>query len=168
MAAGTAQGLALRASVVGNGATPSAGIGAASKIAHGTVGQAVVGESGNPNNYVCHGFWCEGGPVTVAVDPPAQGPNLPRELSFSQPRPNPARHQVSFELALPREADVRLAIYDLQGREMLTMVDRSLPAGYHKIRWDGTDVGKGGSGIYFGRLLVDGRPSGVRRIIMLR
>jgi hypothetical protein len=166
---GTAWGFALRGSVVGNGATPSAGITGGGKIMRGTVGQAAVGMSGNSSRILCHGFWCSGGSGVVAVDPPPGGPALPQEIAFSHPRPNPARNHVSFELALPTEADVSLVIDDLLGRRVETMVDRTLSAGYHMVRWDDAEAGgSGGSGVYFARLFVDGRPLGMRRIVMLR
>jgi hypothetical protein len=138
----------------------------------GTVSQSVVGVSGGAAHILCHGFWCFGGSRVVAVEPPGEVPGtavLPVELAFSQPRPNPARHHVSFELALPEEADVDLQIFDIQGRRVYTMVDRRIEAGYHVVRWDGAEGGAGGgSGIYFARLLVDGRPFAQRRIVMLR
>jgi hypothetical protein len=50
------------------------------------------------------------------------------------------------------------------------MVDGPMEAGYHVVRWDGLEGsgGAAGSGMYFARLLVDGRPYGQRRIVMLR
>jgi len=162
----------LRGHVLGSGATPSTGITGPGRVMYGTVGQAAVGRSGAANHILCHGFWCFGGSRVVAVDPPGDMPGtagLPVELAFSQPRPNPARHHVSFELALPKEANVNLAIFDVQGRHVYTMVDRRIEAGYHQVRWDGAEGGTGGgSGIYFARLLVDGRPFAQRRIVMLR
>lgn len=167
-----ANAYALRGSVVAGGATPAAGMTTPTSRMWGTVGQPVVGVSGSATRILCHGFWCFGGSRVVAVDPPGDGPGsagLPVELAFSQPRPNPARDHVGFELALPKAADVNLAIFDVQGRHVYTMVDRRIEAGFHQVRWDGAEGGTGGgSGIYFARLLVDGRPLAQRRIVMLR
>jgi hypothetical protein len=138
----------------------------------GTVGQSVVGASAGAAHGLCHGFWCFGGSRVVAVGPPedeASGPGLPTQLSFSAPRPNPSRDHVGFELALPKEADVNLSIFDLQGRRVYTMVDQRIGAGWHQVRWDGDGGGgAGGSGIYFARLAVDGRTVAQRRIVMMR
>ena len=161
-----------RGQVIAAAGTPSTGVTGPGRILYGTVGQSAVGVSGGASHILCHGFWCFGGSRVVAVDPPGDVPGtagLPVELAFSQPRPNPARNHVSFELALPKEANVNLAIFDVQGRHVYTMVDRRIEAGYHQVRWDGAEGGTGGgSGIYFARLLVDGRPFVQRRIVMLR
>jgi len=171
-AAVPAAAFGLRGSVVATGGTPSTGLTGPGRVMYGTVGQAAVGVSGGASHILCHGFWCFGGSRVVAVDPPADDPagtGLPIELAFSAPRPNPARHHVSFELALPKEAAVNLAIFDVQGRRVYTMVDRRIEAGYHNVRWDGADGAPGGgSGIYFARLLVGGRPFANRRIVMMR
>ena len=165
-----AHAFALRGSVIGAGATPSNGIAGGTRRMLGTVGQSAVGASGGASNIVCHGFWCFGGSRVVAVEPPVEGPALPTELAFGRPYPNPSRDQVRFELALPKSARVDLALYDLQGRRVLTVVDGELPAGYHHARWDGSGAGsvRGGSGIYFARLIVDGRPVGQHRFVVIR
>ena len=167
--AGPAGAFGLRGSVVATGGTPATGVTGPGRILYGTVGQAAVGTSGGASHILCHGFWCFGGSRVVAVDPPPGGPGVPTELAFSQPRPNPARQHVGFELALPRESNVNLAIFDVQGRHVYTMVDRRIEAGFHQLRWDGEEgAAPGGSGVYFARLLIDGRPVAHRRIVMLR
>ena len=168
--AAAAHAFGLRGHVIASGATPSSGITGAGRVMYATVGQPVVGVSGGAAHIACHGFWCFGGSRVVAVDPPGdRGTGLPTELAFSAPRPNPARQHVSFELALPREADVDLRIFDVLGRHVYTMVDRRIEAGYHQVRWDGEESGPaGGSGIYFARLVVDGRTVASRRIVMMR
>ena len=163
---------ALRGSVLASGGTPASGMTSPTMRLWGTVGQPVVGVSGVPTRTLCHGFWCFGGSRVVAVDPPGDNPSgigLPTELSFSAPRPNPSRNHVGFELALPKEADVNLAIFDVQGRRVYTMVDRRIAAGWHQVRWDGDGGGAaGGSGVYFARLTVDGRTVAHKRIVMMR
>jgi hypothetical protein len=169
VAAGHAGAFGIRGQVIATGGTPSTGVTGPGRILYGTVGQAAVGRGASGEHLACHGFWCFGGSRVVAVDPPPAGPGLPIELAFSQPRPNPARDHVSFELALPKEAQVNLDIFDVQGRRVYTMLDRRVEAGYHDVRWDGEEnAAAGGSGIYFARLRVDGRPVANRRIVMMR
>ncbi len=62
---------------------------------------------------------------------------LPAVASFSAPEPNPARGRVAFELALPRDEDVRVEAFDLLGRRVATLAEGRRAAGRHTIRWDG-------------------------------
>lgn len=162
-----ADAFTLRGYVMATGGTPATGITGAGRAMYGTIGQSVVGVSSAART-VCDGFWCFGGVRVLAVEP-LETLGLPTKVSFSAPRPNPAHDQVGFELALPGEATVLLAIFDLQGRHVLTMLDSRLQGGHYRVQWDGLDGGgAGGAGIYFARLLVDGRPVGTQRIVMLR
>lgn len=162
-----ADAFSLRGYVMGTGGTPATGITSAGRTMYGTVGQSVVGVS-SATRTVCDGFWCFGGVRVLAVEP-LETPGLPTQVSFSAPRPNPARDRVGFELALPGEASVILTIFDVHGRNVLTMLDRRLAAGRYRVQWDGLDGGgAGGAGIYFARLQVDGRPVATQRIVMLR
>jgi flagellar hook assembly protein FlgD len=64
---------------------------------------------------------------------------------------------------------VALAVYDVMGRRIRTLLDEDLPDGVHEIRWDGRD-GEGreaSSGIYFYRLGIGGVHE-VRRTLLLR
>jgi flagellar hook assembly protein FlgD len=63
---------------------------------------------------------------------------------------------------------VSLTIYDTAGRRVASLVDRTLPAGEHALRWDGrTEAGVAApSGLYFVRLQA-GAQSAVRRLAKL-
>ena len=90
------------------------------------------------------------------VDVPAAPP---LELAFARPSPNPAREALTLRYALPREAAVRLAIYDITGRRVRNLVSRAEPAGAHAVGWDlrDDDGAAVGVGIYFARLEVERR-----------
>lgn len=113
----------------------------------------------------------EGPPATVlpsgalAVD----GPGLPRELALSASSPQPARGATTLRLALPRAAQVRLAVFDAQGRRVRALLDEPRAAGEHALRWDGRDdAGRAvPSGLYLLRAEVEGRAF-LRRVAMLR
>ena len=83
---------------------------------------------------------------------------LPAALAFDRPRPDPAREQATFGFAMPREARVILAIYDLSGRRRRTLAEGVLPAGAHELRWDLADAsGRAlGAGLYFARFECEG------------
>jgi hypothetical protein len=78
------------------------------------------------------------------------------ELALSGAFPNPARGAVEFALDLPRDADVRWAVFDLQGRRVWSE-DVTFAAGRRSLRWDGTIAGhQAPTGIYLMRTWVEG------------
>jgi hypothetical protein len=153
--------------VIGDGGTPAAG--GAYKLL-GTAGQAAVGVSQLKSAVLCHGFWCFGGVRTVAVELPDPNvpPALPTQLVFSAPMPNPTVGTASFTLALPKEADVRFAVYDVRGRRVGRGYAGHLNPGTHRLEWFGPDGAGAGSGVYFAQLWVDGKLEAERRIVTLR
>jgi flagellar hook assembly protein FlgD len=59
------------------------------------------------------------------------------------PFPNPfdaSGTHFSFLLLGAEPADVRLSVYTLSGRLILTRTERTLVPGYHQIAWDGRDA----------------------------
>src|SRR5262245_1923475 len=118
----------LRGSVVSSGGTPSAGSTNAAHKLFGSVTPA-VGLGANVVHILCSGFWCFGGPRVVSVDDPPGPHGLPTEMSFGMPTPNPTSRGARFALALPKAAQVSLAIYDLQGR-VVQQASGTMEAGY--------------------------------------
>jgi hypothetical protein len=73
--------------------------------------------------------------------------------------PNPFRGGTAIEWSLAHDAPVDLAIYDVMGREVRVLARiGSMPAGVHRIDWDGRGAGGQaiGAGLYFARLRVGG------------
>ena len=60
-------------------------------------------------------------------------------LALGRPIPNPARGFMRIPFALPQNSRVRLAIYDVRGARLRTLIDAALPAGPHHASWDGLD-----------------------------
>ena len=95
---------------------------------------------------------------------------LPEEVALLPNYPNPFRGQTTLEYALPEAQTVELHIYDVLGRRVRTLVSQERQrAGQHRISWDGrNDAGEAvSSGIYLGRLRVDGRVE-VQRMVLVR
>ncbi len=78
---------------------------------------------------------------------------MPKEYSISQNYPNPFNPTTNIKFALPKRGKTMIAIYDLLGRELYTLIDKELEAGYHEISFD-ANVTLGGftSGVYFYRI----------------
>jgi len=90
---------------------------------------------------------------------------LPGQFALHQNFPNPFsplgrgifdNPETEIVYDLPRAAQARLSIYDLNGREIAVLVDAPQTAGVKKARWDGRGQ-KGermASGLYFYRLQI--------------
>ena len=83
--------------------------------------------------------------------------------------PNPARGVVTIDFTMPAAARTRLAIYDVDGREVRRLADGPEGAGARTFQWDGR--GPAGApvpaGIYFARLTA-GAKSATARFARLR
>lgn len=82
--------------------------------------------------------------------------------SFAQP--NPFRGGTTIHFALRQEGVVRLDVYDVTGRKVSTLVDRSLPAGAHTAEFDGSGLP---NGVYF-YLIDDGHSVQKNRLLLTR
>jgi len=85
-----------------------------------------------------------------AVLPPA---SLPARLVLSPPAPNPFTSATRITYSLPTPQHVTLAIYDIQGRLVFTLVDEEQGVGEYTVSWDGR---RAASGLYFVRLEAGG------------
>jgi hypothetical protein len=79
-------------------------------------------------------------------------------LALGRPEPAPFRSRVTIPFALPQAGHARLALLDVTGREVATLVDGALAAGAHAAHWDGrrADGSAAAAGIYFARLAAGG------------
>ena len=99
--------------------------------------------------------------VTSAGTPDDQ---LPHRYSLGQNFPNPFNPATTINFDLPAAGEVRIAVYDLLGREIAVLVQEKKPAGSHSVRFDGAGFA---SGVYFYRLDA-GNFSRVRRMVLLQ
>jgi hypothetical protein len=103
-----------------------------------------------------------------STDAPEIGRSGP--LALMQNRPNPFRDATRIGYAVFGEAaDVDLAVFDLAGRRVRTLVSGRVTGGVHEIRWEGLndDGRRVSSGIYFYRLEGEER-SLTRKLVLLR
>lgn len=77
---------------------------------------------------------------------------IPDEFTLSQNYPNPFNPSTTIEFSLPKDAKVKLVIYNSIGEEVATLVNNQLSAGYYKYNWNASDLT---SGIYYYKLISD-------------
>jgi hypothetical protein len=88
-------------------------------------------------------------------------------LELQAPVPNPFGRETSLRFSLPAAAHVRLAIHDLQGRRVATLVDGTRDAGWYSVRWGRSAGGEPpGAGIYWARLETMGA-SRTRKLVAM-
>ena len=64
---------------------------------------------------------------------------VPEDYILSQNYPNPFNPSTQIEYSVPESGYVTVAIYDVAGRLVQTLVDGVVESGYHSIVWDGRD-----------------------------
>ncbi|NBC17703.1 MAG: T9SS type A sorting domain-containing protein, partial [Bacteroidetes bacterium] len=76
------------------------------------------------------------------------GEAVPEQAALDGAYPNPFNPQTTIRYALPEAADVRLAVYDLLGREVAVLAEGTQPAGTHTATFDAAGLP---SGVYLYR-----------------
>ncbi len=81
---------------------------------------------------------------------------VPTVYSLSQNYPNPFNPTTKISFSLPKQQDVTIKIYDIMGREVLTLVNKTMKPGKYDAIWsainqDGKSVA---SGVYFYRIVA--------------
>jgi len=84
--------------------------------------------------------------------------------------PNPMRERADISFATPRGGLVDLAVFDLSGRHVSTLVHDFREAGAYVAPWNGRDVrgNRVGNGIYFVRLTGPDRRTFTSKIVLSR
>ena len=93
-----------------------------------------------------------------------------RRLALSQNVPNPFRPKTEIAFTVPERAGcVTLAVHNVNGQVVRTLLSRELPAGPSLVVWDGRDDDDRplASGIYFARLAAGGE-SVFRKMTLLK
>ncbi|MEE9190351.1 MAG: T9SS type A sorting domain-containing protein [Candidatus Neomarinimicrobiota bacterium] len=94
---------------------------------------------------------------------------IPNHFSLSQNYPNPFNPNTMIRYQLPEESHVSLTIYDINGRQILQLVNESQSAGYKSIQWDSKDrFGQPVSaGLYIYHIQA-GQISQTRKMVLLK
>lgn len=78
----------------------------------------------------------------------------PNSFSISQNYPNPSNPKSKIDYQLPADGKVTIKLYDIIGREAVTVVNETKLAGYYTAVFDGTNLA---SGVYFYRIIFEGK-----------
>lgn len=77
---------------------------------------------------------------------------VPNEYSLSQNYPNPFNPNTKIKFAIPKAAFVKLAVYDMLGREVESLVNEQMTAGTYEVNWNAAKLS---SGIYMYKIMTN-------------
>jgi hypothetical protein len=63
----------------------------------------------------------------------------PRGFALNQNYPNPFNPSTTISYSLPEQAEVTLKVFDVLGREMISLTEGIQNAGYFETQWNGTN-----------------------------
>jgi hypothetical protein len=89
---------------------------------------------------------------------------VPKNYVLHQNYPNPFNPATTIEFEIPVGGNVVLELYNSAGQKVMDIFSGELPAGYHKIRFDGSNLA---SGVYFYVLRVNGFV-GVKKMVLVK
>lgn len=92
------------------------------------------------------------------------------DFALNQNYPNPFNPSTNISFNLAKNSHVELAIYNIKGQLVKTLVNGQKNAGTHIVNWNGKDEsGKDtSSGIYFYKISTDKNFTSIRKMILLR
>jgi subtilisin-like proprotein convertase family protein len=93
---------------------------------------------------------------------------VPRTYVLGGVSPNPFNPMTTVTYATPTSGHVALAVYNVAGQLVKTLVDGAETPGWHTVTWDGRDDrgGSVASGVYFARMMADGFTGSTKMVLL--
>jgi len=111
--------------------------------------------------------------VVLDVSTPPTG--IPEDYSLAQNYPNPFNPRTSVHYSVPQRSVVTIKVYDLLGREIVTLVNEDKAPGYYSTQWNSRNSSgvQSASGVYLYRMearSVDGTGfhTELRKMVLLK
>jgi len=137
-------------------------------IAFDPVGSGSVVVEGSVPDYVTT---TKGSRTVVVTGPPVSAPRTVRanSIRLEQNVPNPFNPTTTIAFEIYEAADVELAVFDVTGARVTTLLHRHMQAGRSTIIWNGRNEhgNSVGSGVYFYRLRAGPRVL-TRKMVLLK
>ncbi len=89
---------------------------------------------------------------------------VPNGLELLNAVPNPFNPVTRIQFGVPQAGRVTLDVFDVRGRRVANLIDRSMGAGYHSAEWRADGFA---SGIYFFRLSIAGEVK-IKRAVLVK
>ncbi|NQT24864.1 T9SS type A sorting domain-containing protein [candidate division KSB1 bacterium] len=87
----------------------------------------------------------------------------PQGIELSPNYPNPFNSHTTIAFRLDQKQAIRLAVYDIQGRQQALLASEVLDAGSHSLQWDASNLP---GGVYFARIEGESFQKTVKMVYM--
>lgn len=96
-------------------------------------------------------------------------PIFPEGYKLSHNYPNPFNPSTTIEFTLPSRCETNLTVYDIMGKPVRVLIDKTLARGDHRVSWDScNEMGQSvASGVYLYRLVASGFTES-RKMVLLK
>ena len=91
--------------------------------------------------------------------------SVPERFMLFQNYPNPFNPTTNIKYQIAKNSNVSLKVYDILGKEVITLVNEKLQPGTYSTDWDATNYP---SGVYFYQLIADGNVIDTKKMILLK
>jgi hypothetical protein len=88
----------------------------------------------------------------------------PRAYDLAQNYPNPFNPTTTIKYTLASQSKISLKVFDLQGREVATLVDGNVKAGSHTVTFDASNYA---TGVYFYQLVTENQ-SLIKKMMLIK
>ena len=89
---------------------------------------------------------------------------IPEKFELSQNYPNPFNPVTNLVFGISNLEFVSLKVYDIQGKEVMTLVNETKPPGRYQVKFDGSNFA---SGVYYYKLTA-GNFTAVKKMMLIR
>ncbi|MCB2200081.1 T9SS type A sorting domain-containing protein [bacterium] len=103
--------------------------------------------------------------VSYIVNAVGDGAAAPNEYALAKSWPNPFNPSTSIRFTMKASGTVRLAVYDMLGREVAVLTDGVREAGVHNLSWHAVNQP---SGVYFLRMTTGSGFSATEKLVRLK
>jgi len=95
---------------------------------------------------------------------------IPSKIQLNQNYPNPFNPNTNFDVSVDKMVNGSIVIYNIRGDEVCTLFKGKFESGITNFRWSGNDHNgqSVSSGTYIYRLVIDGKSTISRRMILLK
>ncbi len=88
-----------------------------------------------------------------------------KDYRLSQNYPNPFNPVTWIDFELPKAGEVRVIVYDINGREVSELMNGYRQAGLYHISFDGSALA---SGVYFYQMWINGNSADMRKMLLIK
>ena len=91
------------------------------------------------------------------------------KFALLQNYPNPFNPETSIKYSIPQDSKVSVRVYNVTGKEIMTLVDQDMLAGSYEVKWNGKDNSGStvSAGVYFVKL-SSGKFTDTKKVMFLK